>query len=131
MFDAVERDQRIIKTNDLSWVIQNHYKTNKIYTTKYSIFTFFPLSLFYQLIKSVNFYYVVIVIITSFRSISPIGNETSLYALIFVIAVSMIREAYEDLVKISRNVGEKMFTLIIKSLINFKMRISKMFLLNP
>jgi phospholipid-transporting ATPase len=73
------------------------FKDNKISTTKYNAFTFLPKALLYQFIRLANIYFVFIAIIQSIPIISPLGAGTAIAPLVFVLAVSLIREAVEDL----------------------------------
>ena len=73
------------------------FKNNTISTTKYNAFTFLPKALLYQFIRLANIYFVFIAIIQSIPIISPLGAATAIAPLVFVLAVSLIREAVEDL----------------------------------
>ena len=71
-------------------------KNNTIDTTKYNIFTFLPKGLFYQFMRLANVYFLFTAILQCIPVISPLGSATALFPIIFVLAVSLIREAYED-----------------------------------
>ena len=73
------------------------FKNNTISTTKYNAFTFLPKALLYQFMRLANIYFVFIAIIQSIPIISPLGAATAIAPLVFVLAVSLIREAVEDL----------------------------------
>ena len=72
-------------------------KDNTISTTKYNIFTFIPKGLLYQFSRLSNVYFLFTAIIQSIPLISPLTSLTAIIPLIFVLGVSMIREAIEDL----------------------------------
>ena len=72
------------------------FKDNKIDTTKYNIFTFLPKALLFQFMRLANVYFLVIAIIQCIPIISPLGATTAVVPLVFVLAVSLIREAVED-----------------------------------
>ena len=74
-------------------------KDNRITTTKYNVFTFFPKGLLYQFSRLSNVYFLFTAIIQSIPLISPLTSITAIIPLIFVLGVSMIREAIEDLVR--------------------------------
>jgi phospholipid-transporting ATPase len=74
---------------------KNH-RTNQISTTKYNIITFLPKALLFQFFRLANVYFLVIAIVQSINFISPINPATSITPLVFVIFVSLIREAIED-----------------------------------
>ena len=73
------------------------FKDNKISTTKYNFITFIPKALLFQFIRLANVYFVFIAIIQSISIISPLGPATAIAPLVFVLTVSLIREAVEDL----------------------------------
>ena len=73
------------------------HKNNKINTTKYNLFTFLPKSLLIQFGRLPNVYFLSTAIIQSIPIISPLSSITAIVPLIFVLAVSMIRELIEDL----------------------------------
>ena len=98
--------EKIIKKNDIYEFYINDpqknteelmFKDNKITTTKYNAFTFLPKALFYQFIRLANIYFVFIAVIQSIPIISPLGAEIAIAPLVFVLSVSLIREAVEDL----------------------------------
>ena len=73
------------------------FKNNTISTTKYNAITFLPKALLYQFIRLANIYFVFIAVIQSIPIISPLGAATAIAPLVFVLTVSLIREAVEDL----------------------------------
>ena len=75
--------------------------SNLITTTKYSFWSFIPKNLFEQFRRMTNCYFLLIVIITFIPSISPITPWTSILPLTFVLSVTAVKEAYEDIVRIS------------------------------
>ena len=72
-------------------------KDNTISTTKYNIFTFIPKGLLFQFSRLSNIYFLFTAIIQSIPLISPLTSLTAIIPLLFVLGVSMIREALEDL----------------------------------
>ena len=74
-------------------------KDNTVSTTKYNIFTFIPKGLLYQFSRASNVYFLFTAIIQSIPLISPLTSLTAIIPLIFVLGISMIREAIEDLVR--------------------------------
>ena len=73
------------------------HSNNKLSTTKYNIFTFFPKSLIIQFVRLSNVYFLTTAIIQSIPIISPLSSYTAIVPLIFVLSVSIIREFIEDL----------------------------------
>jgi len=70
------------------------FPSNRISTTKYNVFNFFPKMLFEQFRKVTNIFFLAVVIITFVPILSPVSPYTSFIPLAFIIAVSALREAY-------------------------------------
>jgi len=71
------------------------YPDNYVRTTKYTLATFIPKSLFEQFRRVANFYFLVTGIL-SFTPLAPYTAVSAIVPLIFVIGVSMLKEAIED-----------------------------------
>jgi phospholipid-translocating ATPase len=75
----------------------NHsFADNLIKTTKYSILTFLPKNLFEQFHRAANIYFVLIVILNWVPEISAFAREVAMLPVIFVLAVTAIKDAFED-----------------------------------
>ena len=73
------------------------FKDNKISTTKYNAITFLPKALLYQFVRLANIYFVFTAVLQSIPIISPLSPATAIAPIVFVLTVSLIREAVEDL----------------------------------
>lgn len=71
------------------------YPNNYVSTTKYNVVTFLPIALFEQFRRVANLYFLLAAILslTPLRAFGPVSVITPL---VFVIGVSMIKEAIED-----------------------------------
>lgn len=87
---------RYIQLNRAVVNAQKKFMSNYIRTTKYTIFSFLPMSLIYQFQRFSNIYFLVMTILQSIPLISPLSPATAIFPLIFVLTVSMIREGFED-----------------------------------
>ncbi|XP_071844250.1 phospholipid-transporting ATPase ID-like isoform X2 [Apostichopus japonicus] len=103
---AMEEDvqQRILKANDRLFNSQFRYKNNYIRTWKYNIFTFLPVNLFEQFRRIANFYFMVLLILQLIPQISSLSPVTTALPLIFVLAVSAVKDAVDD---IQRHISDK------------------------
>ena len=72
------------------------FKSNKINTKKYNWVTFVPHALLIQFARPANIYFLISAILNCIPQISPISPVTAIIPLVFVLAVSLIREAIED-----------------------------------
>eukprot|EP00899_Mesostigma_viride_P007202 jgi/Mesvir1/16483/Mv10041-RA.1 len=71
------------------------FADNSISTTKYTAITFLPKSLYEQYRRVANIYFTVIAAL-SLTPITPITPVTTILPLVFVLAVSILKEAIED-----------------------------------
>ncbi|KNA22782.1 hypothetical protein SOVF_030500 [Spinacia oleracea] len=71
------------------------YPDNYVRTTKYTLATFVPKSLFEQFRRVANFFFLVTGIL-AFTPLAPYSAVSAIAPLIFVIGVSMLKEAIED-----------------------------------
>lgn len=87
--------------------------TNRIKTTKYTIFTFLPKNLFEQFSRIANFYFLIIVGLLYVPGV-PIDAGVAIVPLIIVVGISAIREAVEDFLryksdqKVNATIGHKL-----------------------
>lgn len=72
-----------------------NYPDNYVRTTKYTLASFVPKSLFEQFRRVANFYFLVVGIL-AFTPLAPYTAVSAIIPLIFVIGVSMLKEAVED-----------------------------------
>lgn len=72
------------------------YKSNYISTTKYNMFTFLPVSLIIQFRRYANIYFLIAATLQSIPVISPLNPASAIAPLVFVLALSMVREGVED-----------------------------------
>ena len=74
------------------------FATNKVKTTKYSLLTFVPKCTIHQFSRFANLYFLVTALIMLIPILTPVHPLTSIGPLAFVLIISMIKEAIEDLV---------------------------------
>ncbi|CAK9157325.1 unnamed protein product [Ilex paraguariensis] len=73
----------------------SNYASNYVRTTKYTIASFLPKSLFEQFRRVANFYFLVTGIL-SFTELAPYSAVSAILPLIFVITATMVKEGIED-----------------------------------
>lgn len=73
-----------------------NYMDNYVSTTKYTLATFLPKSLFEQFRRVANFYFLVSGIL-AFTPLAPYTAVSAIIPLILVISATMIKEGIEDL----------------------------------
>ena len=76
---------------------QLRYKQNKISTTRFTWYTFLPLSILFQFKRLFNAYLLIQLIFQVMPQISPWDPLISALPFAFVIGVAIIREGVEDL----------------------------------
>ncbi|EFO26770.1 hypothetical protein LOAG_01717 [Loa loa] len=76
---------------------QADWKTsNYVSTTKYNLFTFLPLFLFYQFKTFGNWFFLLICIVQFFPSLNPYGTNTTIIPLVVIILAAAAKEIFED-----------------------------------
>jgi len=84
------------KVNDGN-TTDSRFKFNKIITSKYTKYTFLPKNLFEQFSKMANVYFLFILVLQVIPPISISGGQpTIILPLLFVIAVSALKDMSED-----------------------------------
>ncbi|KAH7547145.1 hypothetical protein FEM48_Zijuj01G0278400 [Ziziphus jujuba var. spinosa] len=71
------------------------YRSNAISTTKYNFFTFLPKALFEQFRRVANLYFLLAALL-SLTPVSPFSPVSMIAPLVFVVGLSMAKEALED-----------------------------------
>lgn len=84
----------LMKSSDLKHPL--NFPTNYQSTTKYSLLTFVPFSLFFQFKRIANIYFLITAVLQSISQISPLSPFSAVAPLIFVLSVSIAREGIED-----------------------------------
>jgi hypothetical protein len=102
----MKSDTRTIFLNDTLRNKQFNYKSNYISTTKYSKYSYLPLSLLSQFRRFANVYFLMIAIVQSIKIISPLTSVTAVAPLVIVLGVSMIREGIEDYIRYRADKGK-------------------------
>jgi len=83
------------KTPDSEEYVQQKFPTNRITTSKYTVWNFLPKNLFEQFRRIANFYFLIVGLIQLVID-SPVSPWTTLLPLVFVISVTAVKQAYED-----------------------------------
>ena len=72
-------------------------KANIFCTSKYTPLTFLPLNLYEQFRRISNFYFLMsLVFAFIFQNITPVSPNSWAMSLIFVVAITMLKQGYED-----------------------------------
>eukprot|EP00899_Mesostigma_viride_P000711 jgi/Mesvir1/10640/Mv13736-RA.1 len=88
-------EPRLLYINNHEANSEYKFAGNKISTTKYSILSYIPKGLFEQFRRVANVYFAFLAAL-SLTPISPLSPVTTIMPLVFVIAVSMGKEGFED-----------------------------------
>ncbi|GAM27227.1 hypothetical protein SAMD00019534_104020 [Acytostelium subglobosum LB1] len=94
--DNFKGNSRNVYINDMERNREYKYCGNTVTTSKYTLITFLPKNLFEQFCRLANFYFLIISAIQIIPGISPTGRFTTLGPLLVVLAITAIKEAYED-----------------------------------
>ncbi|KAJ4842107.1 hypothetical protein Tsubulata_028801 [Turnera subulata] len=80
------------------------YLNNFVSTTKYNAVTFLPRALFEQFRRVANFYFLLAAVL-SVTSLAPVNPVSLIAPLVFVVGVSMLKEAVEDWYRFLQDLG--------------------------
>ena len=92
---VLPRESGLLYNLQRLWAISP--RSNAIRTTKYTIFTFFPKNLFEQFHRFANWYFLLIIVLNFIPQIQAFGREVSMIPLLFVLTVTAVKDAFEDL----------------------------------
>ncbi|KAI9276277.1 hypothetical protein BY458DRAFT_506188 [Sporodiniella umbellata] len=88
--------ERIIYINNSDLNDQQNYLHNRVFTAKYTIFTFLPKFLYEEFSKYANLFFLFISGIQQIPGISPTSKYTTLAPLVIVLLITAIKESVED-----------------------------------
>jgi magnesium-transporting ATPase (P-type) len=91
---VLNEDLRIIHINNA--IANAGFEGNYIRTTSYTLISFPVLALAYQFMRFSNCYFLLITVMSCIPQISPVSPVPQINAMVFVLAISMIREGIED-----------------------------------
>ncbi|KAH7837035.1 hypothetical protein Vadar_008720 [Vaccinium darrowii] len=72
------------------------YPSNYISTTKYNLVSYLPKALFEQFRRVANFYFLLAAVLSMTTSVAPVKPISLVAPLVFVVGISMLKEAVED-----------------------------------
>mgnify|MGYP001096131967 FL=1 len=79
------------------------YPSNAVKNTKYNLFTFFPLFLFYQFKQPLNLFFLVIALTQFYPPLQVGFLFTYVAPLVIVLTISLAKEAWDDIVRWQRD----------------------------
>jgi len=89
--------QRDIIANNQQYNNRFNYANNFIKTSKYTLLTFLPFNLLEQFQRAANFYFICLLILQVIPVISSLTPVTTAVPLIFVLSLTAIKDAYDDI----------------------------------
>jgi len=95
-FEEISKNHEKLEHTNTSVNMLSEFPTNFISTSRYSLISFFPMSLLLQFKRYANIYFLVTAVLQCIPAISPLSAYVAVAPLIFVLAVSMTREGFED-----------------------------------
>ena len=87
---------RVIHSHSPHWNLLQHYPTNRISNTKYTLLTFLPLNLYQQCTQSMNRYFLLIALLQLWSTITPVNPVTTWVPLAVIFSVSALKDAVDD-----------------------------------
>jgi phospholipid-translocating ATPase len=99
LFTKVPKDRssekRDIQLNDPRGSTQ--YCDNRIYSSKYNIFTFLPLNLFEQFHRPINIYFLTVAALQFIPSVAPVSPLTTIFPITTAFLINAVKEGIDDL----------------------------------
>ena len=89
--------QRIVRCRDPKF--NKRYCDNTIKTSRYNIFTFIPLNLFEQFLRSANLFFLTLVFLQAIPVIAPYGPIPKLIVLSVIIGITALRQGVDDFLR--------------------------------
>lgn len=89
--------RKIFINNSKKNVAKYKYIDNYVKSSIYNVVNFLPKCLFFQFKRYANIYFLFITILQCIPTISPLNPITAVFPFVFVLCISMIREAFEDI----------------------------------
>ncbi|KAK3281982.1 hypothetical protein CYMTET_10262 [Cymbomonas tetramitiformis] len=86
---------RTIHCNNPSKNEEKKFVSNYVATSKYTLLSFLPKSMFEQYRRSANLYFTLVAVLSVFP-FSPVSYITTIFPLLFVLSVAMFKEGLED-----------------------------------
>ena len=94
--DTDEMGDEDAYTRIIGHAATGRFATNYVSTTKYTLVSFFPLSLLEQFKRMANVYFLLIAILCCIPAISPLLPWAAVAPVLFVLSISMTRDGIED-----------------------------------
>jgi len=93
---------------------KRQYMSNRIKSSRYTVWNFLPKQLVFQFGKVANFYFLVISIMQMIPGLSTTGTYTTIVPLMVFISISMAKEGYDDMRrnKLDKAENNKMATVL-------------------
>ncbi|KPI87082.1 phospholipid-transporting ATPase-like protein [Leptomonas seymouri] len=88
-------EKRDIRLNDPRGSTQ--YCDNRIYSSKYNIFTFLPLNLFEQFHRPINIYFLTVAALQFIPSVAPVSPLTTIFPISTAFLINAVKEGIDDL----------------------------------
>eukprot|EP01100_Stratorugosa_tubuloviscum_P005015 TRINITY_DN2281_c2_g1_i1.p1 TRINITY_DN2281_c2_g1~~TRINITY_DN2281_c2_g1_i1.p1 ORF type:complete len:1111 (-),score=448.96 TRINITY_DN2281_c2_g1_i1:197-3529(-) len=103
---TIRTNYPIINLNEPEINNRADFPSNSTRTTKYTVVTFLPRMLWEQFRKLTSVYFLIVLILSFFPSISPFSPWSTFLGFAFIIVVSALREAYEDFLRFKADLKE-------------------------
>ncbi|GMH10042.1 hypothetical protein Nepgr_011883 [Nepenthes gracilis] len=92
-----EQNPRLIYIDDPRRTNDTYeFASNEVRTSKYTLITFLPKSLFIQFHRVAYLYFLAIAVLNQLPPLAVFGRTVSLFPLLFVLSVTAVKDGYED-----------------------------------
>uniref|UniRef100_A0A671NFQ8 Phospholipid-transporting ATPase n=1 Tax=Sinocyclocheilus anshuiensis TaxID=1608454 RepID=A0A671NFQ8_9TELE len=115
-----QEEERHVRANDRDYNERFSYADNRIKTAKYNVFTFLPINLFEQFQRFANAYFLVLLILQLIPEISSLSWFTTIVPLVLVLAITAVKDATDDYVRIYSSPNEKWMNVRVGDIIKLE-----------
>lgn len=130
-------EQRTIQLGDPHG--RTNFCDNRIYSSRYNIFTFLPLNLWEQFHRPINIYFVLVVALQFIPSVAPVSPLTTIFPITVAFLVNTVKEGIDDLrrhrqdVEVNERVYQRVRpgTLKLEDVMSADIRVGDVLILHP
>ena len=95
-FTSAVSSTRIVQSHSPHWNALQRYPNNRITNTKYTVWSFLPLSLYNQCRLAMNKYFLLIALLQLWPYITPVNPVTTWVPLAVIFLISTVKEGVDD-----------------------------------
>ncbi|CAJ1007850.1 Phospholipid-translocating ATPase N-terminal/haloacid dehalogenase-like hydrolase [Leishmania naiffi] len=129
--------ERTIQLNDPRG--RTDFCDNRMYSSRYNLFTFLPLNLWEQFHRPINIYFLLVAVLQFIPSVAPVSPFTTIFPITVAFLVNAMKEGIDDLRRRRQDaeVNERVYqrvrsgTLELEEVVSANIRVGDVLILHP